>query len=92
MMQAPSKGSRPARLDMCDMLEEQKSQRTLFTEIEGLQSPITNPTFMQESDDKLDFDDERLVSALFLVIFLNIFPNVFFHRLCMNKDSTDTSF
>ncbi|KAG0594402.1 hypothetical protein M758_UG074300 [Ceratodon purpureus] len=57
--QAPSKGTRPARFDMSNMLEEQKSQRTLFTEIEGLQSPITNPTFIQESDDKLDLDEER---------------------------------
>lgn len=58
-MQAPSKGSKPARLDMSNMLEEQESQRTLFTEIEGLQSPITNPTFIQESDDKLDLDESR---------------------------------
>lgn len=58
-MQAPSKGTRPARFDMSNVLEEQKSQRTLFTEIDGLQSPITNPTFIQESDDKLDLDEER---------------------------------
>lgn len=65
VIQAPSKGTRPARLDMSNMLEEQKSQRTLFTEIDGLQSPITNPTFItQESDEKLVFDDERLVSII----------------------------
>lgn len=64
VIQAPSKGTRPARRDMSNMLEEQKSQRTLFTEIEGLQSPITNPTYItQESDEKLVFDEERLVSV-----------------------------
>lgn len=54
-MQAPSKGTRLARFDMSDELEDHASQRVLFTDMDGLQSAANNPTFVtEENKDGLD--------------------------------------
>lgn len=62
-MQAPSKGkksTRPARLDMFDVLEDHKPQRILFHEPEDSHIPITNPTFVtEESEDQLALGEAR---------------------------------
>ncbi|XP_024386663.1 uncharacterized protein [Physcomitrium patens] len=53
--QAPSKGTRLARFDMSDELEDHASQRVLFTDMDGLQSAANNPTFVtEENQDGLD--------------------------------------
>jgi len=83
VIQAPSKGTRPARLDMSNVLEEQKSQRTLFTEIDGLQCSINQPTFIsQESDEKLVVDEDRLVS-----IFAWVFGSLFYQVISIFRNS-----
>ncbi|XP_024391301.1 uncharacterized protein [Physcomitrium patens] len=64
--QAPSKGkksTRPARLDMFDVLEDHKPQRILFHEPEDSHIPITNPTFVtEESEDQLALGEARTTS------------------------------